>query len=212
MTHAAHLRLLLKEVRGCTICAEHLPQGPRPVLQADARARILIAGQAPGSKVHSSGVPFDDASGERLRQWMGLAREQFYDPELVAILPMGFCYPGAGSSGDLPPRKECAAQWRARLLQAMPRIELTLVIGQYAMAWHLPGAMAKNLTETVRAWREKSCTLSHASSAETCRLTAPCDTCSSPAACVKLAWRDAASKARNALSGGRRLAMIFPHG
>jgi len=154
MTHAAHLRLLLKEVRGCTICAEHLPQGPRPVLQADARARILIAGQAPGSKVHSSGVPFDDASGERLRQWMGLAREQFYDPELVAILPMGFCYPGAGSSGDLPPRKECAAQWRARLLQAMPRIELTLVIGQYAMAWHLPGAMAKNLTETVRAWRE----------------------------------------------------------
>ena len=154
MTHAAHLRLLLKEVRGCTICAEHLPQGPRPVLQADARARILIAGQAPGSKVHSSGVPFDDASGERLRQWMGLAREQFYDPELVAILPMGFCYPGAGSSGDLPPRKECAAQWRARLLQAMPRIELTLVIGQYAMAWHLPGAMAKNLTETVRAWRD----------------------------------------------------------
>jgi len=154
MTHAAHLRLLLKEVRGCTICAEHLPQGPRPVLQADARARILIAGQAPGSKVHSSGVPFDDASGERLRQWMGLACEQFYDPELVAILPMGFCYPGAGSSGDLPPRKECAAQWRARLLQAMPRIELTLVIGQYAMAWHLPGAMAKNLTETVRAWRD----------------------------------------------------------
>jgi uracil-DNA glycosylase len=145
---------LLKEVRACTICAAHLPQGPRPVLQAHAQARILIAGQAPGSKVHSSGVPFDDASGERLRQWMGLSREQFYDPQLVAILPMGFCYPGTGSSGDLPPRRECAPQWREHLLQAMPRIALTLVIGQYAMAWHLPGAATRNLTETVRAWRE----------------------------------------------------------
>jgi uracil-DNA glycosylase len=97
------LPLLLKEVRACTICAAHLPLGPRPVLQAHAQARILIAGQAPGSKVHSSGVRFDDASGERLRQWMGLSREQFYDPQLVAILPMGFCYPGTGSSGDFPP-------------------------------------------------------------------------------------------------------------
>jgi uracil-DNA glycosylase len=150
----ATLPLLLEEVRACTICAAHLPQGPRPVLQADPRARILIAGQAPGSKVHASGVPFDDASGERLRQWMGVSREQFYDPKLVAILPMGFCCPGTGSSGDLPPRRECAPQWRARLLQAMPRIELTLVIGQYPMAWHLPGAATGNVTETVRAWRE----------------------------------------------------------
>jgi uracil-DNA glycosylase len=142
------------EVRACTICAAHLPQGPRPVLQADARARILIAGQAPGSKVHASGVPFDDASGERLRKWMGLDREAFYDPALVAILPMGFCYPGTGASGDLPPRKECAPQWRAQLLQAMPRIELTLVIGQYAMAWHMPGVATQNLTETVRAWQD----------------------------------------------------------
>ncbi len=148
------LPLLLKEVRACTSCAAHLPLGPRPVLQADARARILIAGQAPGSKVHATGVPFDDASGKRLREWMGIGREQFYDPELVAILPMAFCYPGTGASGDLPPRKECAPQWRARLLQAMPRIELTLVIGQYAMAWHLPDARTTNLTETVRAWRE----------------------------------------------------------
>ena len=154
MTTALPVSKLLTEVRACTLCAAHLPQGPRPVLQADARARVLIAGQAPGRKVHASGVPFDDASGERLRRWMGLGREVFYDPERVAILPMGFCYPGTGSSGDLPPRKECAAQWRARLLQAMPQIELTLVIGQYAMAWHLPGAMAANLTETVRAWRE----------------------------------------------------------
>jgi uracil-DNA glycosylase len=157
MTHATlapRLPLLLKEVRACTLCAAHLPHGPRPVLQAHTKARILIAGQAPGSKVHASGVPFDDASGERLRQWTGLSREQFYDPQLVAILPMGFCYPGTGKSGDLPPRGECAPQWRARLLQALPRIELTLVIGQYAMAWHLPNATTGNLTETVRAWRE----------------------------------------------------------
>jgi uracil-DNA glycosylase len=154
MATATRLPLLLKEVRACTICADHLPHGPRPVLQADARSRILVAGQAPGRKVHASGVPFDDASGERLRQWMGLTREQFYDPTLVAILPMGLCYPGTGASGDLPPRRECAPQWRARLLQALPRIELTLVIGQYAMAWHLPGAATANLTETVRAWRE----------------------------------------------------------
>jgi uracil-DNA glycosylase len=150
---AARLPLLLQEVRACTLCADHLPHGPRPVLQAHARARILIAGQAPGSKVHASGVPFDDASGERLRQWTGLSREQFYDPQLVAILPMGFCYPGTGNSGDLPPRRECAPQWRERLLQALPRIELTLVIGQYAMAWHLPHTTTSNLTETVRAWR-----------------------------------------------------------
>ncbi len=154
MTAPTHLPSLLKEVRACTICAAHLPQGPRPVVQVDARARILIAGQAPGSKVHASGVPFDDASGERLRQWMGVSREQFYDPTLVAILPMAFCYPGTGSSGDLPPRRECAPLWRHKLLQAMRRIELTLVIGQYALAWHLPDVSTSNLTETVRAWRD----------------------------------------------------------
>jgi uracil-DNA glycosylase len=148
------LPLLLKEVRACTICAAHLPLGPRPVLQVDAKARILIVGQAPGSKVHASGVPFDDASGDRLRQWMGVERALFYDSKTVAILPMGFCYPGTGKSGDLPPRRECAPQWRAPLLAAMPNIELTLVIGQYAIAWHLPDVSATNLTETVRAWRE----------------------------------------------------------
>jgi uracil-DNA glycosylase len=144
---------LTKEVRGCTICAEHLPAGPRPVLQVSQRARILIAGQAPGRKVHDSGVPFDDASGERLRQWMGIEPALFYDPEVVAILPMGFCYPGTGKSGDLPPRRECAPQWRARLLAAMPNIELTLVIGQYALAWHLPNAANASLTDAVRDWR-----------------------------------------------------------
>jgi uracil-DNA glycosylase len=150
---APNLPLLLKEVRACTICAEYLALGPRPVLQADARARILVAGQAPGRKVHDSGVPFDDASGERLRQWMGLGRELFYDPKLIAMLPMGFCYPGNGKSGDLPPRRECAPQWRARLLAALPHIELTLVIGQYAQAWHLPGRAGASLTDTVKAWR-----------------------------------------------------------
>jgi uracil-DNA glycosylase len=148
------LRTLLKEVRACTICAPHLPLGPRPVLQVDAGARILIAGQAPGCKVHDSGIPFDDASGERLRQWMGIQRDVFYNPKIVAVLPMGFCYPGAGSSGDLPPRRECAPQWRVRLLAAMPNIELTLVIGQYAQAWHLPGPTAGSLTDTAKAWRE----------------------------------------------------------
>jgi uracil-DNA glycosylase len=150
---APSLPLLLKEVRACTICAEHLALGPRPVLQADARARILVAGQAPGRKVHDSGVPFDDASGERLRQWMGVDRALFYDPKLIAMLPMGFCYPGTGKSGDLPPRRECAPQWRARLLAALPHIELTLVIGQYAQAWHLPELAGTSLTDTVKAWR-----------------------------------------------------------
>jgi uracil-DNA glycosylase len=148
------LPLLLKQVRACTICAASLPHGPRPVLQVDAKARILIVGQAPGSKVHASGVPFDDASGERLRTWMGVDRAVFYDPKLVGILPMGFCYPGTGRSGDLPPRRECASKWRAPLLAAMPNIELTLVIGQYAMDWHLANVQTRNLTETVRAWRD----------------------------------------------------------
>lgn len=151
---AGPLRSLLKDVRACTICARHLPLGPRPVLQIDAKARILVAGQAPGRKVHESGVPFDDASGERLRDWMGVDRETVYDARIVAILPMGFCYPGMGNSGDLPPRPECAPQWRARVLAAMPRIELTLVIGQYAQDWHLHPAPGTTLTQTVKAWRD----------------------------------------------------------
>ena len=151
---ARRLPSLLDEVRGCVLCAPHLVLGPRPVLQAHPAARILVAGQAPGRKVHASGVPFDDASGERLRQWMGITADVFYDPRRVAILPMGFCYPGTGKSGDLAPRKECAPQWRAPLLAALPHIELTLVIGQYAMDWHLAGRCRANLTETVRAWRD----------------------------------------------------------
>ena len=150
---------LLSDVRTCTTCTGHLALGPRPVLQVDARARILVAGQAPGRKVHASGVPFDDASGERLRQWLGVDRSVFYDPKLIAILPMGFCYPGTGTSGDLPPRRECAPQWRAPLLAAMPRIELTLAIGQYALHWHLPAAGGTTLTDQVKAWRTRWPTL-----------------------------------------------------
>lgn len=150
----SRLNQLLREVRACTLCAPQLPLPPRPVLQAGRAARILVAGQAPGRKVAASGIPFDDASGDRLRDWMGIDKSAFYDSSFIAILPMGFCYPGTGQSGDLPPRAECAATWRTRLLEQLPQIELTLVIGTYALAWHLPSARASNLTATVKAWRE----------------------------------------------------------
>ncbi len=143
---------LMNEVRACTICASHLPHGPRPVLQLHPKARLLIAGQAPGRKVHESGTPFDDASGERLREWMGVTRDVFYDPALVAILPMGFCYPGTGKTGDLPPRPECAPAWREQLLGRLRHLEVTLVIGKYAQAYHLDETKS-SLTENVRAWR-----------------------------------------------------------
>lgn len=142
---------LLQRVRQCTLCAPVLPLGPRPVLQAGTGARILIASQAPGRKVHTSGVPFDDASGERLRDWLQLPREVFYDPERVAIVPMGFCYPGKGASGDAPPRPECAPTWRAPLLALLPHITLTVAVGQYAIGWHLPASRGRPLAETVRA-------------------------------------------------------------
>ncbi len=144
---------LLESVRECRLCEKSLPLGPRPVLQIDPRATILIAGQAPGRRVHESGIPFDDPSGVRLREWLGVSSETFYDPSKVTILPMGFCYPGTGKSGDLPPRPECAEAWRQRLLSSLRHVELTLVIGQYAQRWHLP-QVHKNLTETVRAWRD----------------------------------------------------------
>ena len=143
-----------RDIRACTLCADHLPLGPRPVLQISRPARLLIAGQAPGRKVHASGIPFADASGDRLRDWLGVDRETFYDARRVAVLPMGFCYPGTGKTGDLPPRPECAVAWRGKILQQLSAVKLTLVIGQYALDWHL-GARAKpTLTETVQAWRE----------------------------------------------------------
>ena len=140
---------LLQQVRACQICAAHLPLPPRPVLQAGSSARILIASQAPGSKVHASGRPFTDASGDRLRVWLGIDDETFYDETQVAIIPMGFCYPGRGKSGDLPPRPECAPAWRAPLLARLPQVQLILAVGQYAMAYHLPELKGR-LSEKVR--------------------------------------------------------------
>lgn len=150
MSTAAFDRLL-RQVRSCTICAHHLALGPRPVLQAHPDARILIASQAPGRKVHASGVPFEDPSGDRLREWLGMSRDTFYDPRRVAILPMGFCFPGTGPSGDLPPRPECAPAWRETLLAGLRQLELTLVIGRYAQVWHLDSG--STVTATVAAWR-----------------------------------------------------------
>ncbi|WP_299329349.1 uracil-DNA glycosylase family protein [Parasphingopyxis sp.] len=147
------LDALLSSARSCRLCAGTIPGPIRPVLQAHRSARVLIAGQAPGRKVQESGVPFDDASGERLRDWMGVDRETFYDPERVAILPMAFCYPGTGTSGDLPPPPICAETWRAKLLTELSALRLTLVIGQYAIGWHLD-TPHKTLTKTVRHWRD----------------------------------------------------------
>ena len=147
------LETLLLDVRACTACEANLPFGPRPILQADARAKILIAGQAPGRRVHESGKPFDDPSGVRLREWLGIDDEVFYKPEKIALLPMGFCYPGTGKSGDLPPRPECADLWRARLLKQLPNIELLLLLGKYAQDDHF-GKPQRSLTSRVQNWRE----------------------------------------------------------
>jgi uracil-DNA glycosylase len=150
------LKSLLKEIRECRLCEEHLPLGPRPVLQAHSRATILIVGQAPGRRVHETGIPFNDPSGLRLRDWLGIDSSVFYDAKKIALLPMGFCFPGTGKSGDLPPRPECAEAWREKLLDRLPNVRLTLLIGQYALKYHLGEKKKKNLTETVRAWRDYS--------------------------------------------------------
>jgi len=128
--------------------------GPNPIFQYSADAKILIAGQAPGRKAHEKGIPFSDPSGVRLRQWLGVTDDEFYDPSLFAIVPMGFCYPGTGTGGDLPPRPECAEAWRDKLLDGLPNLSLVLVIGQYAMDWHLKGQKQKTLTGTVKLWRD----------------------------------------------------------
>lgn len=148
------LEALLTEVRACRLCEHELPLGPRPVLAARASARLLVVGQAPGTAVHRTGVPWNDPSGERLRDWLAVDRDTFYDDTRVAIIPMGYCYPGRGTSGDLPPRRECAETWLDRLLACLPAIELTLLIGQYAQAHYLGARRARTLTETVRRWRE----------------------------------------------------------
>lgn len=143
---------LLGQIRRCTLCVEHLPLGANPVVQALAGARIAIIGQAPGLRVHQSGVPWDDASGDRLRAWLQMDKEQFYSPS-VALIPMGFCYPGKGKSGDLPPRKECAVTWHEPMLAQLPEIKLTLLVGQYAQKYYLREP-DDTLTETVRNFRE----------------------------------------------------------
>lgn len=144
---------LLAEVRACTACAEHLPHGVRPVFQAGAGAGVVIIGQAPGRRVHESGVPWDDPSGVRLRQWLDIDEDTFYDPESVALLPMGFCYPGTGASGDLPPRPECAPLWHERILAHLRAGALRVVIGTYAQERYLPDR-SDTLTATVERWRE----------------------------------------------------------
>jgi uracil-DNA glycosylase len=141
------------QAKACQICAPFLAHGVRPVFTVDPAARILVVGQAPGRRVHDSGIPWDDASGERLRDWLKVDRHRFYDPTLFAILPMGFCFPGSGKSGDLPPRPECAPQWHAPLRALMPNISLTLLIGQYAQQYYLGNLKQRNLTETVRQWQ-----------------------------------------------------------
>lgn len=145
---------LLRDIRACRLCEAHLPLGPKPVLRAAATARLLVVGQAPGTRVHESGIPWNDASGIRLREWLGMSRERFYDEANVAIVPMGFCYPGKGKGGDLPPRPECSQTWHPRLLALLPGIELTLLIGRYAQAYFLGERRRASLTDTVRAWRE----------------------------------------------------------
>ncbi len=145
---------LLADVRKCRVCEKHLPLGPRPVLRASETARILIVSQAPGIRVHATGTPWDDPSGERLRTWMGLDTDRFYDESQIAIIPMGYCYPGRGNGGDLPPRRECATLWLDHLLAKLPQTELTLLIGLHAQRHFLGNRRKQSLTETVWAWRE----------------------------------------------------------
>ncbi|EJV9415147.1 uracil-DNA glycosylase family protein [Vibrio vulnificus] len=146
------LEPLLTQIRACQVCASALPLGANPVVQAHSEAKILIIGQAPGTKVHHSSIPWNDASGNRLRVWLDIEKPTFYDPKQIAIMPMGFCYPGRGQSGDLPPRKECAPLWHEALLKHLPNIELTLLIGQYAQNRYLSNK-PKTLTETVQNWQ-----------------------------------------------------------
>jgi len=148
------MEALLKEISNCTICKDALPNPPRPVVRASSSSKILIVGQAPGRLVHESGIPWNDPSGNRLRGWMEVDRELFYDESVFAIVPMGFCYPGTGRNGDYPPRKECAPQWHSQIMNQIPEIQLTLLIGAYAQKYYLGNRMKKNLTETVRVTHE----------------------------------------------------------
>lgn len=148
------MKSLLREISRCAVCAAHLPHGPRPVMAAGTGSRIVIIGQAPGRKVHESGVPWQDQSGDNLREWLGVDARTFYDPAHFALMPMGFCYPGAGRSGDLPPRPECAPLWHPRLLRQMKSVRLTLLIGRYSQEYYLGDRVKESLTTTVSRFRE----------------------------------------------------------
>ena len=145
---------LLAEIRACRICEAHLPLGPRPTLQAGSKARLLIVGQAPGTRVHATGIPFNDPSGDRLRDWLGIGRDAFYDRSKVALVPQGFCYPGKGKGGDLPPRPECAPTWAAKVRRHMPRIALTLLVGQHAQKHYLGDRRKRTLAATSEAYED----------------------------------------------------------
>ncbi len=159
MSRAQAIDHLLSRIAACRVCADEplgrpLPHEPRPVLRISSTAKIVVCGQAPGTRVHASGIPFTDPSGDRLRSWMSVSEEEFYDCSRIAIVPMGFCFPGLDAKGgDLPPRKECAPRWRTAVLQELAEVRLILLIGQYAQRWHLGRARQSNLTETVRDWR-----------------------------------------------------------
>jgi uracil-DNA glycosylase len=148
------LAALLADIRACRLCTAHLPDGPRPIVQATPSSRLLIVGQAPGRKVHATGIPFNDASGDRLRTWLGMDRDTFYDARRIALVPMGFCFPGSGRSGDLPPRPECAPTWHPRLMPKLKHVQLTLAIGQYAQMGLLGARCGPTLTDTVSNWRD----------------------------------------------------------
>jgi uracil-DNA glycosylase len=147
------MKKLLLEIKGCTICKTFLPFAPKPIVSVNKRSRILIIGQAPGMKVQQSGIPWDDASGNELRRWLGVDRSQFYNQKLFGLMPMGFCYPGKGKSGDLPPRPECAPQWHTQLLPQFKELQLTILIGQYAQKYYLADQLKPTLTETVKNYK-----------------------------------------------------------
>ncbi len=154
MSEFSTISALKKNIKACTLCESDLPYAPNPVFSFSARSRILIVGQAPGTKVHESGIPWNDASGDRLREWMQVSKDQFYNTKYFSIVPMAFCYPGKGKSGDLPPRPECAEKWMGPILEKIPQRQLTLLIGQYAQGWFLKTRKKATLTETVKNWKE----------------------------------------------------------
>lgn len=150
----ATMNRLLSEIRNCSICKDFLPNAPNPIIQASQSSKILVIGQAPGQKVQDSGIPWDDASGNTLRVWLGVDKQTFYNEKIFALIPMGFCFPGTGKSGDLPPRPECAPFWHQHVLQSIPDIKLSLLIGQYAQTYYLKNSAKKTLTETVKNYNE----------------------------------------------------------